>query len=452
MPMRGWSSPNGGSGGRWRPPWRRAGRLTVRGAVIGLLLSALLAFALVSAVSVQAARTIARHDALAEASRSAHASAQLVFAPELPGLLAGDPASRVRLDAAVRLRKTVGDVVRVKVWDLNGTVLYSDDPWLVGQRFPLDGDVEDCIQGQASTAELTDQFDEENIDEPQDGPLVEVYTPLNLADGRRYAFEMYSTADRVLGAQRQLTAQLVPLSLGALLVLLLTQLPIGVSLIRRVARAQAERARLLRSALAASDRERRIMARDLHDGVVQELSGAGYALQAVAGEVGQSSARDMIHTVAGLVQRCVGTLRTLIVDVYPPDLTATGLCEAFGALAKPLRGNGIEVTIRCEPPQELSSDVSATLYRCARELLTNVAKHAGARTVSIDLAASGGAVRLEIADDGVGVAGAAAAGHLGLRLLRDALADLGGALDLSARPGGGTLAAVELPVTAAAFV
>ena len=92
-----------------------------------------------------------------------------------------------------------------------------------------------------------------------------------------------------------LVLRIVPLAVGALLLLQLIQTPITVSLARRVAGHEAERAALLERALSASERERRQIAADLHDGVVQDLAGAGYALAAVARRVDGPASTGVEH-------------------------------------------------------------------------------------------------------------------------------------------------------------
>ena len=241
----------------------------------------------------------------------------------------------------------------------------------------------------------------------------------------------------------------MPLAVGALLLLQLIQTPITVSLARRVARHEAERTALLERALSASERERRQIAADLHDGVVQDLAGAGYALAALQRRV-EGPAAANADQVGRVVRGAVESLRRLMVDIYPPDLSGAGLPGAIDDLAEPLRAAGVTVTVRAEPLPGADSQVAATLYRVARETLANVAKHAQASTVEVDLHrdSSTGApcVVLQVADDGVGIDESKldrrAEGHLGLKLLIDRVADQGGELVTGwrARPGGGTVA------------
>jgi signal transduction histidine kinase len=429
----------------------------VRRAVAALLLTALLAFAVVGALAVVAARRIADGDALSEAARAARNLGEELFAPALPAVLAGDAAARADLDEEVKEQGLDGTVVRVKVWNRDGVVLYSDEDTAVGRRFPPARDVLDAIDRQLSAVSLSNLDSAENVTEVgRFTRLVEVYVPLVLTDGRRLALEIYSSDAHLAADRKRHAAQLVPLTLLAMLVLVVAQLPASIWLVRRVGWAQEERRRLLRSALTASDRERRSIARDLHDGVVPELAGVGYALDSLASSPGAGTpehTRRLLATVSTAVRHAVGALRTLMVDIYPPDLTAAGLPAAIEGLADPLRDAGVEVTVRSALRSEPSPEITAALYRGAREGLANIAKHAQARHAWVQLSRDRQALRLRVEDDGVGLpparVGSGANGHLGVRLLGDAVTELGGSLQVTNRPGGGTALVLELPVNRA---
>ncbi|HEX5400863.1 MAG TPA: histidine kinase [Pseudonocardiaceae bacterium] len=428
-----------------------ARRPVLRRAIAGLVLTAVLAFLIVGLAAVLVARSIARDNALAEAERSADTVGNDIFLPDLPAALTGDTTAVVRLNAAV------GDhdnIVRVKVWERDGKIVYSNDPEAIGRRFPLDVKVTDAIDHQASSVDLSNLDDPENDTEraAAKGPLVEVYEPLTLKDGRRLAFEMYTTESRVLAAESQLTRQIVPFALLGLLVMVLAQLPVAVSLLRRVGRAQEERGRLLRSALTASDRERRSIASDLHDGIVQDLAAVGYTLGAVSAALPENTSPQitaMTDSATKVVRNSVHDLRTLVIDIYPPDLTAIGLAGAIKGLATALRDTGVEVTVTAALLDEPSPEIAATLYRCAREFLANVGKHAKAATARIVLESDKVAASLLVEDDGVGLPSNGldrrTEGHFGLALLRDNVMDLGGTMQVTDRQGGGVRALVRLP-------
>jgi signal transduction histidine kinase len=245
---------------------------------------------------------------------------------------------------------------------------------------------------------------------------------------------------------------LVPFSVLALLLLLVAQLPVSVHLLRRVSRADAERSRLLSNALTASERERRAIARDLHDGVVQDLAGAGYALAAVRANLPSdtgTTTRTAIDKVSEVVRGAVGSLRTMMVDIYPPDLTETGLPQAVEPLAERLRREGIAVTTRVDVQAALGPQLAAVAYRCTRECMTNVLKHAGAQRAWIEVDGDEHRLLVRVADDGKGpgpALGEVRSGHLGLQLIRDAVSELGGQVTVVERAGGGTEVRTELPV------
>lgn len=435
-------------------------RRSIRRVTTALVLTALVAFAVVAAASVVIAKRIARDDALSDAVRDANTIADAVFAPAMPDVLRGDSSAVARLDGAVSVRRSSGLIVRVKVWKRDGTVVYSDEKAAVGRQFPLDADVREAIDAGRSFADVSDLDAEENVTEAAIAPrLVEVYTPLQLAGGERLAFELYLTDATVRDAERRLIARTVPLALLSLLVLVVLQLPLSVWLVRRVGRGAAERAELLQRVITVSESERRRIAHDLHDGTVQELAGAGYALDSVASWLPSGTNDEAVRLLtraSGAVQNSIRSLRTLTVDIYPPDLGLTGVESALQDLAAPLRSSGVEVNVTVSPAfvtGEVSPAASAMLYRCARECLRNVEKHAAARRVWVTLTATGRALVLTVDDDGVGLPASGIDrrrdGHLGLRLLHDAVADMGGGLIATASPRGGTRIVVELPADGA---
>jgi signal transduction histidine kinase len=166
--------------------------------------------------------------------------------------------------------------------------------------------------------------------------------------------------------------------------------------------------------------------------------------------------RDAQNTVT----HAINSLRRLMVDLYPPDLSADQLPGTLSALADPLRERGVEVTVSVEPLLGIGNETVTTLYRVARESLANVAAHAQASHVDIclgevdpDAHDDDQMVRLTITDNGVGVdAGQLdrrSEGHLGLMLLIDRVENLGGTLTVTAGPQGGTAVIATLPVSSA---
>jgi signal transduction histidine kinase len=428
----------------------------IRGFVLALVLTALAAFLLSGGAAAIAARSIAEKFALAEAARSAETLGAVIFAPRMSAVIAGDVDAKAALDAAVTDRQSDNSVVRVKVWDRDGTVLYSDAPRMMGKSFPVTSDITDSIDRQQSHAEVSNLSDPDNVAESTLDRLVEVYVPLDLPSGERLALEVYSSEARVSLARSELIKTLVPFVLLALVVLVLAQLPVSVWLLRKVSRAAAERGRLLLSSVTASERERRAIAHDLNNTVVRDLIGADAAMKSVQADLPGSASpefRGSLDRLSGVVSGSVGSLRTLVVAVYPPDLAEAGLADALDRLADRLRLDGVDVTVTVDLRFKPSPAVTAAAYRCTRECLTNITKHAGASQAWIELAGDARWLRLSVADNGHGVAPAVGlwkAGHLGLQLMRDAVHELDGTLSVRRRPGGGTEISIVLPLQAMA--
>jgi two-component system, NarL family, sensor kinase len=433
-------------------PTRSDKRMVWR-SIAALVITAAFSFVAVGSAAIYVAKRISRDEVLSEAGRSARRMGDAVFAPMLPAALKGDATAIAFLDRAVKIRSKAAGLVRVKVWSPAGQVVYSDDHPLIGRVFELEDEVNAALARNKSSVGVSYLDQPENVDEAREfDDLVEAYVPLQLEDGTRLVFETYSTDAQLHASERRLTGEIVPLALGALLLLVLTQLPVAVWLIRRVARAEQDRSRILANSLAVSERERRAIARDLHDGVVQDLAGAGYALGALARSLpgpAPSMSRTMLDMSSAAVERSVRGVRTLIVDIDLPDLTADGLEAALADQAALRASPTTAVTVRTDLSGELPPEVVALVYRAARESLTNIAKHAAATQVTIELTGDDDSVRLKVTDDGRGLptdwSSRRANGHVGVKLLADAARDLGGDFRLEPAPSSGTTALLVLP-------
>jgi two-component system, NarL family, sensor kinase len=223
---------------------------------------------------------------------------------------------------------------------------------------------------------------------------------------------------------------------------------VAIWLVRRTAAAQQDRDRMLDTVLVASERERRLLARHLHDGVVQELAGAAFLLTARGTGPGvPAGTRQAVGAATETLQRAVGDLREMLVELHPRELTGDNLADLVAISA--IRACPDQtVTVGARIEGRLPVEVAAFLYRCARECAVNVAKHAAADSVEITLVSDADGISLAVGDDGVGIALGAldrSDGHLGLALLREAAADLGGALTVECPPTGGTVVTIALP-------
>jgi signal transduction histidine kinase len=209
-----------------------------------------------------------------------------------------------------------------------------------------------------------------------------------------------------------------------------------------------EKELLLRQALEASDAERHRIARNLHDGVVQDLAAITLGLRARAGQDGEG--RAMLHA-ADATAEAIDELRTLLREIAPPDLQEMGLAAALSDLADPLRDAGIEVTIEvAESAGDIRGTALNATYRITQEALHNVAQHAHAGHVEVAVVKDDGRLDLRIVDDGVGFTAdrrhqQLEAGHLGLSLIHDLAREAGGDLEIRSVPDAGTALHARLP-------
>ena len=205
----------------------------------------------------------------------------------------------------------------------------------------------------------------------------------------------------------------------------------------RLAEVQASRARLVH----AEDQARRGLERDLHDGAQQRLLSIGLALQLARREVADgSTAAELLEESESELAAAIGELRNLAHGIHPAVLTELGLAPAVTALIRRL---AIPVEVRGIPAGRLPPSAETTAYFLICEALQNTIKHAGARQAQIGVARSGGLVRVEVSDDGIG--GADPGAGSGLHGLRDRVEAVGGRLIIDSPPGHGTTVRAELP-------
>jgi len=396
-------------------------------------------------------RSLARDEALRDARQFAELAGQGIVEPTVvTSLLAGDPAALEAVDRAVNERVLGERVVRVKLWDADGRVVYSDEPRLIGARFPLDESKREVLRTGSTRAELSDLTGPENRFEQGQGDLYEVYLPIRAPDGTPLLFETYQRQGAVAATGRRIWLPFAALLLGSLLLLWLVQVPLAWRLGRRLQRTQEEREALLVRAVEASADERRRIAADLHDGPVQDLAGISYSLSAAAETEASPETRHTLRDAAAATRDAMRRLRTLLVEIHPPNLRASGLEAALADLLAPLRAGGLETDLSIAPDAELGEDDERLVYRAAAEALRNVERHAGATRVSVALAPGADAVRFEVVDDGVGFTEAQRSerrddGHVGLSLLEELAARAGAAVEVRSTPGAGTTFALEVP-------
>ena len=229
-----------------------------------------------------------------------------------------------------------------------------------------------------------------------------------------------------------------------------TPLPLGRALARRFREAQ-QQAGVAAGALDASQTERRLIAADLHDGVVQDLVGASYTLEAEAQRVdghADEQVGEALRHGAATTRDSARALRSLLVDIYPAALYQAGLGAALRDLARTYTARGIETSVEAEDGLVIDDATERLLFRGAQEAMRNVHKHAGARTAEIVLRPTGRWIRLQVRDDGCGCGAGAVE-----RRFREGHSGSGswttwsrtpGRLEVAPAPQGGTVVSVSL--------
>ena len=398
------------------------------------------------------AQRIARQEALRDARMRGAAIGNLVAGPLVnTKVRAHQPGASDALTTVMRNRMSDGSVIHIKIWDKDGQVLWSDEKELIGRRFPFTDDVGQLFATQDVTAEISSDSAADTPKEKEMGEMLEVNAGVVDADEKPLVFEAYFSTDRMRQDEQDIFIGFLPIIFAALLLFQIAVLPLAVSLARRVERGLTERSTWMRHALLASDLERRRMAQDLHDGVIQDLAGVSYAIPMLEAQLGGDSAglkaRETSRRVSQILEHDVAALRSMMTDVYPPELEGTGFATAVHELARSAGEGGVRVEVDMSPDLSIPLDTARLAYRVIREGLRNITKHALATAATVKVWRDSERMGVSVSDDGCGVQERQhTEGHLGLRLLEDTVRDLGGQLTLRSAPSGGAVLEASFPV------
>ena len=414
--------------------------------VVQFLAAGLLVLVVVVIGTVQLSSRAADEEALNDAQSTTELLARSVAQPAIPrGLAAGSPGAVDRFDRTVLRRLLVGEVRRIKIWTAQGRIVYSDETRLIGDRFPLGHEELDVVRNGGTEAEISDLTEPENRFEPAGQSLVEVYTRVKSPEGEPLLFEAYYSATDIAQRREEVYDSFQPIALGGLLVLVAVTTPLLWALTRRLDRTGRDRARLLERAADASESERRRIARDLHDGVVQDLAGTAFALSAAARDAGtDTETACRLEPMASSLRASLRSLRSLLVEIYPPDLRADGLGAALEDLVAPAAAAGVTARVEVYDVAHASADAVRLVWRVAQEAVRNALRHSGASHLTVQVRQVGDRLTLDVTDDGAGFDPRKPASGLGLRSQRDLIAEAGGTLDVRSTPGGGTTLHLEV--------
>ena len=384
----------------------------------------------------------ARSEAVADARITTDVLANSVAEPAMPkGLVDGDAGAIDRFDREVLDRLIVGDVQRIKIWRSDGTIVYSDETQLIGKRFALDDEQRSVLDTGDTEGGLSDLQRRENEFEDEEGGLLEVYTRIESPEGQPLLFEAYYSVEAVKQRSAEVLTPFRRITAGALLALLLLGVPLLGLLTLRLTRASRARERLMQRAVESSEAERRRIARDLHDGVVQELAGTAFALSGTAREASvPPRLREELKGSSESLRRSLRQLRSLLVEIHPPGLNAVGLGAALEDLTSSAAASGIETDVSVTGVDGAPDHVVTLVWRVAQEAIRNAVRHAHASELRVEVRGDERQVRLTVQDDGVGFdpSSAVAGRSYGLRGLQSLVEDGGGRVQVQSSPGAGT--------------
>ena len=202
----------------------------------------------------------------------------------------------------------------------------------------------------------------------------------------------------------------------------------------------------------ATQAERARIARDMHDGVAQDVASLGYIVDELIDRADDGLSVDDLERLREAIGQVVGELRLSIYDLRDDGIRSGGLAGAVGELARreaSLGRNAVHLRLH-ETRNVLPAGVESDFYRIAQEALTNARRHSGAANVWVTVAVGPGGAVLEVADDGRGM-GPPRDDSMGLSMMAERAARIGATLEVSPRVPRGTVIRVELVPAAGAL-
>jgi signal transduction histidine kinase len=332
----------------------------------------------------------------------------------------------------------------------DGRIIYSDRSELIGLDLALDDDQRRILAAGGTGSSVSDPERPENgagaASQSTTG-LVRIYTRMRAPEGKPLLFEAYYSLDEIENRRREILASFRWITLGPLLLLILLVTLMLRFLTGQLTSAGKERERLLRSAIDASDAERRRIARDLHDGVVQDLAGTAFSVSAIARDPETPpDARATLQGAGASLRDSLKALRSLVAEIHPPELHPDGLAAALEDLIAPADAAGIQASVSVEGAETATEATAALVWRVAQEAVRNAIRHSGASTLAVTVRGDGRRLSLEVVDDGTGFEPGRVRDpdSYGLRGLKTLVADCGGELGVRSSPGEGTTVRMEV--------
>ena len=410
-----------------------------------------------------------------------------IVEPNVQELLTGDsisPAHQALLSRTMNDTSLGQHITAVKVWDMQGRVVYATDPQDIGQSFPIDGDLMHALHGWVA-AGISNLDKPENVNDRDRGQRrLETYSPVRRTGTSQVigAVEFYQTVDgldRELATAQQRSWLMVG---GAALVMYLLlggfvrfasetirrqQARLSDQVLRlKELLAQNEELhervrRAARRTTALNERFLRRISAELHDGPAQDLGLAllrldhldapGRGPRRGAGRWPGPAAAPDFQVVQNSLQHALTEIRAISAGMGLPELKDRSPVETVArAVRSHEQRTGTRVTVKLSSlPSHLSLPVKITVYRVIQEALSNAYRHAGGAGQEVRVDASAHQLTLTVADCGPGfddVNNWARDEHLGLVGMRERLESLGGTFTIESERGRGTRIIAQLPL------
>jgi signal transduction histidine kinase len=397
-----------------------------------------------------------------------------------PPLQALSVGSTLTAEGAALLDRLMEDtplgqqIVAFKIWDTHGRIVYSTNPSLIGQTYPIKDELASAINGEV-VSHISDLSDTENLlERGRYTELLETYSPVQASSTNRViaVAEFYQPVDalRQQIAAARLSSWIV-VGAGTLLVYLALT-----GIVRRGSRtidrqraelhAQVDRltellaqnealhVRVSRASAHTTELNERFLRRisaELHDGPAQDL---GLALLRIDQVIARNPAcADELSTVEASTQHAMQEIRAISSGLGVPQLETLTLADTLArAIKVHQRRTPTLVTMQLEQlPEQVPLPLKITAYRLIQEALSNAARHAPDCPVTVRAATIADELVIEVLDDGPGFDPSAVkvdeADHLGLAGMRERAESLGGRFEVDSAPGHGTRLAAWLPLT-----
>jgi len=365
-------------------------------------------------------------------------------------------------------------IVSLKVWRPDGTVVYSQDEELIGQQFPVEGELAQAVGGTV-VADMSALGSVENVSETAQGftRLLEMYVPVREPGGDRVIgvaefYQLPTEIDQEVGAA-QLRSWLAVVIAVTLVYLLLygivrqgsdTIQAQQVALQRQVTELSTlldqneqlrERVRVAAERnTTLSERQLRRISSDLHDGPGQMLALAMLRMDEVAGSGSGDARAAAAADVKSALDDALRDMRSIAAGLRLPELESLSTADVVRrAVDDHSRRTGVPVTVDIEDvSREAELPTKIALFRAVQELLSNATRHGEGRDVSVALFGDREQLLLTVADAGPGIdrSRVGTEGHLGLAGVREQAELLGGGFELADRDGGGASVTVRWPL------